>query len=286
MKIFQLFTLLSITLSCSQKQENFSIIAKLPSNIKEASACEISKASPLIWTIEDSKNGNILFGFNENGDLIKEITITNVQNNDWEDLTSDDEGNLYIGDFGNNDNDRENLAIYKINAADLNKNEAKAESIVQFYYPEQTEIPSKKKNRIFDVESFFIHNNKFYLFTKNRSSKFDGTTVLYEVENNSNEKLAATKIGSFVTCEEFNHCAVTSADISPNKDKVAILSSDKVWIFTNWKDNDFFSGNVEKIELNHHTQKEGLCFKDENTILITDEGDKKITGNLYELKLK
>ena len=286
MKTFSILALLSITLSCSQTQENFSVVSSLPGNIKESSACEISKASPLIWTVEDHNNRNVLFGFNEKGELVKEITITNVKNNDWEDLTSDDEGNLYIGDFGNNDNDRENLAIYKINAADLNKNEAKAESIVQFYYPEQTEIPSKKKNRIFDVESFLIHNNKFYLFTKNRSSKFDGTTVLYEVENNSTQKLAAAKIGSFVTCEEFNHCAVTSADISPNKDKVAILSSDKVWIFTNWKGSNFFSGNVEKIELNHHTQKEGLCFKDQNTILMTDEGDKKIAGNLYELKVK
>jgi hypothetical protein len=286
MKTFSILVLLSITLSCSQTQENFSVVSSLPINIKEASACEISKSSPLIWTVEDHNNRNVLFGFNEKGELMKEITITNVENNDWEDLTSDDEGNLYIGDFGNNDNDRENLAIYKINAVNLNKNEVKAESIVKFYYPEQTEIPSKKKDRIFDVESFFIHNNKFYLFTKNRSSKFDGTTVLYEVENNSTQKLTATKIGSFVTCEEFNHCAVTSADISPNKDKVAILSSDKVWIFTNWKGNNFFSGNVEKIELNHHTQKEGLCFKDQNTILMTDEGDKKIAGNLYELKVK
>ncbi|MDP9956200.1 hypothetical protein J2X97_001837 [Epilithonimonas hungarica] len=286
MKTLQLLALLSIGLSCSQTQENFSTITSLPKKIKEASACEISKVSPLIWTIEDNHNHNILFGFNEKGELIKKITISNVENNDWEDLTSDDKGNIYIGDFGNNDNDRQNLAIYKINASDLNKDEAKAESIVQFYYPEQTEFPPKKKDRIFDVESFFIHNNKFYLFTKNRSSKFDGTTVLYEVDNNSAQKLPAKKIGSFVTCDQFNHCAVTSADISPNKDKVAILSSDKVWIFTNWKGNNFFSGNVEKIELNHHTQKEGLCFKDENTIMMTDEGDKKITGNLYQLKLK
>lgn len=286
MKALSFFALLSITFSCSQTQENFSTICSLPKKIKEASACEISKTSPLIWTIEDNHNHNILFGFDEKGKLIKKITISNVENNDWEDLTSDDEGNIYIGDFGNNDNDRQNLAIYKINASDLNKDEAQAESIVQFYYPEQTEFPPKKKDKIFDVESFFIHNNKFYLFTKNRSSKFDGTTVLYEVDNNSIQKLPAKKIGSFVTCDQFNHCAVTSADISPNKDKVAILSSDKVWIFTNWKGNNFFSGNVEKIELNHHTQKEGLCFKDENTILMTDEGDKKITGNLYQLKLK
>lgn len=285
MKLLQLFAFLSIGLSCSQTQDNFKIIAKLPDEIKEASACEISSKSPLIWTIEDSHNENLLFGFNVKSELIRKIRITNVENRDWEDLSSDDEGNIYIGDFGNNDNDRQDLAIYKIKASDLDKDEAKAESIIRFYYPEQTEFPPKKKDRIFDVESFFIYNNKFYLFTKNRSSKFDGTTVLYEVDNTPNQKLAAKKIGSFVTCDQFNHCAVTSADISPNKDKVAILSSDKVWIFTRWKGDNFFSGKVEKTELNHHTQKEGLCFRDENTILITDEGGKKQTGNLYELKL-
>ena len=166
MKAFSFLALLSITFSCSQTQENFSTICVLPNQLKEASACEISNVSPLIWTIEDNHNDNILFGFNEKGELQKKIRITNVENNDWEDLTSDDEGNIYIGDFGNNDNYRENLAIYKIKAEDLNKDETEAESVVQFYYPEQTEFPPKKKDRIFDVESFFIHNNKFYLFTK------------------------------------------------------------------------------------------------------------------------
>lgn len=286
MKAFSFLALLSITFSCSQTQENFSTICVLPNQLKEASACEISNASTLIWTIEDNHNDNILFGFNEKGELQKKIRITNVENNDWEDLTSDDQGNIYIGDFGNNDNDRNNLAIYKIKAEDLNKDETEAESVVQFYYPEQTEFPPKKKDRIFDVESFLILNDKFYLFTKNRSSKFDGTTVLYEVENNSTQKLPAKKLGSFVTCEQFNHCAVTSADISPDKRKVAILSSDKVWVFTNWKGNNFLSGDVEKIELNHDSQKEGLCFRDDHTILMTDEGSKKSSGNLYQLKLK
>ena len=232
-----------------QAQQKLEVVTTLPKEIKESSACEISKASTLIWTIENQKNAPVLFGFDEEGKLRKEIRITNVENNDWEDLTSDEQGNIYIGDFGNNDNERKNLAIYKINASDLVKDEAEATSIVQFYYPEQTEFPPKKKHRIFDVESFFIYNNQFYLFTKNRSSKFDGTTNLYQVENNSNEKLPAKKIASFVTCDNFNHCAVTSAAISPDKKKVAILSSDKVWIFS------FFKGLGLKSNFENLTSK-------------------------------
>lgn len=286
MKSMIITTAMLFMMSCNyQTQQKIEVVATLSKQIKEASACEISKASDLIWTIEDQGNKNILFGVDKTGKLIREITITNVENNDWEDLTSDDEGNIYIGDFGNNDNERQNLAIYKINAADLNKNEAQASEIIQFYYPEQTEFPPKKKERNFDVESFFIYKNQFYLFTKNRSSKFDGTTTLYRVENNSKEKLPAKKISEFVTCDKFNHCAITSAAISPDKKKVALLSSDKVWIFTDFKGDDFFSGKSNKIELDHFTQKEGLCFENNDTLLITDEAEKKGYAYLYRLNL-
>lgn len=272
--------------NCKQSaQQKIEVVTALPNEIKESSACEISKASDLVWTIEDQGNENLLFGFNKNGELIRKIRITNVENIDWEDLSSDDQGNLYIGDFGNNDNERQNLAIYKINAADLNKEEAEASEIVQFYYPEQKDFPPKKKDKVFDVESFLVFNNQFYLFTKNRSSDFDGTTSIYRVENNSQTKLPAKKLSEFVTCDNFNHCAVTSAAISPDKKKVALLSSDKVWIFTDFKGDDFFSGNTKTIELENFTQKEGLCFETNESVLITDEAEKKGESFLYRLKL-
>ncbi|WP_374329509.1 hypothetical protein [Soonwooa sp.] len=284
--------LLSVTtiglFSCqSPTDSKLEVLTTLPKFIKEASAAEVTSASPdLVWTIEDQKNDNILFGFTKNGELKKEIRINNVKNNDWEDLTADDAGNIYIGDFGNNDNERQNLAIYKINASDLAKDQADASEIVEFYYPEQTEFPAKKKDRIYDSESFFIFNNKFYLFTKNRSSKFDGTTSLYRVDNKPGQRLPAKKISSFVTCDNFNHCAVTSAAMSPDKKKVAILSSDKVWIFTDFKGDDFFSGKSQMIELDHFTQKEGLTFESNDSLLITDEAAKKGKSFLYRLQLK
>jgi len=272
--------------ACSTQSQKIEILASLPSKIKEASACEIVKGSDLVWTVEDSNNAPVLFGLSKEGKLVRKIKVTNVKNHDWEDLTSDEQGNLYIGDFGNNDNDRTNLAIYKINAADLSKDEVQASEVIEFYYPEQEDFPPKKKDRVYDVESFFIHNNTFYLFTKNRSSRFDGTTTLYKVANTSGQKLPAKKISSFVTCDNFNHCAVTSAAISPDKKKVAILTADKVWIFKDFKGDDFFSGNSERIELEHFSQKEGLCFEDNSSILMTDEAKRNGKSFLYRLKLK
>ncbi|MFC6269067.1 hypothetical protein [Frigoriflavimonas asaccharolytica] len=276
--------LLIFSNSCISKAQKLEVVAELPGKINEASACEIASKSDLIWTIEDQKNDNVLLGLNKSGELMQKIKINNVENHDWEDLTSDEEGNIYIGDFGNNDNDRKNLAIYKINAADLNKDDVQALEVVQFFYPEQIDFPAKKKDRNFDTESFFIFENNFYLFTKNRSSNFDGTTNLYRVKNQTKEKLAAEKISSFVTCDDFNRCAITGADMSPNKKQVALLTSDKVFIFSDFKGDDFFSGKSQTIDLENYTQKEGICFEDDKNLLITDEASKK-GSFLYRLKL-
>ena len=41
--------------------------------------------------------------------------FTNALNIDWEDLTSDSIGNIYIGDFGDNKKERKTYVIYKVN---------------------------------------------------------------------------------------------------------------------------------------------------------------------------
>jgi uncharacterized protein YdgA (DUF945 family) len=62
----------------------------------------------LLWVIEDSGNANKIYGLNQTR---KNITIRMLKI-DWEEITKDKEGNLYIGDFGNNEN-KEDLCIYK-----------------------------------------------------------------------------------------------------------------------------------------------------------------------------
>ncbi len=279
------FLLFSLLIGCNNNQETITEIFKLPKTLDESSAVEITTKSDLIWTLQDSGNEAELYALDQSGNIANTITISNVKNNDWEDLTSDEDGNLYIGDFGNNDNDRKNLSIYKINASDLNKKEASVSQTISFYYPEQTEFPPKKSNRIFDAESFSYINNNFYIFTKNRSSKFDGTTQLYRVPNQPGNH-AAKLLGDFKTCGIYKRCAVTSADISPDGKKAVLLTADKVFVFENFKDDNFLSGTPTTIELNHFSQKEGVCFKDNNTVFITDEKDKKTGGYLYQLSLK
>ena len=270
-------------LSCNSKsQEMNTNTVKL--KLKEASGVEVSSASELIWILEDSGNKNNVYGLNSDGKIKQTVKIENATNVDWEDLTSDNAGNLYIGDFGNNDNARKDLCIYKINSDDLKQDVATSSEKISFYYPEQTEFPPKKSGLLYDAESFFEHNGNFYIFTKNRSKGFDGSVFLYKIPNKEGNHKAQL-LGTFQACNIYKKCAITSADISPDGKTVAILSASRVYLLNNFSSDDFLSGKTEEFELPEVTQKEGICFKDNETLLIVDEKDKKTGGNLYEIKI-
>lgn len=274
---------LLLLVSCTQSP--LKKVLELPESLKESSGVEVTSRSRLVWTLEDQGNAAKIYGLNPSGKIAQTIAVTNVQNKDWEDIASDASGNLYIGDFGNNENDRKDLAIYKIEASALNQASATASLKINFYFPEQKSFPPKKSHRVYDVEAFFFYNDHFYLFTKNRSSKFDGTTVLYQVPNKSGNH-AAKRVGEFVTCDRFNHCAVTSADISPDGKTVALLSGSYVWLLTDFSGINFLQGKAKQIDLAHFSQKEGICFSGNDKLLISDERKKNTGGNLYAIDLK
>lgn len=274
-------TLLLVCAACAQNSR-LETLADLPSDLAENSACEVIGGT--IWTAQDHGNEPIVYALNRSGKLIRSVTISGVKNEDWEELTSDNAGNLYIGDFGNNDNKRRDLAIFKISASELNNDKATVSQKTTFHYPEQTEFPPKKSERFFDCEAFFEKDGHFYLFTKNRSANFDGTTFLYKIPNKPGHHVAK-KLGEFKTCGKFSRCAVTAADISPDGRKVALLTGDKVFLFTGFSSDAFFDAKSETIELEDFSQKEGLGFATNDEILITDERTKKVGGNIYRLSL-
>lgn len=286
MKKFFLLGISVALLACQQQSNNdLKELYSLPKKLKEVSGITYFPKNNLIYTLEDSGNKNAIYALSSDGKLAKTITITNAINVDWEDITKDKNDNIYIGDFGNNDNERRDLCIYKVANNELNKDMAVAEYKVSFSYPEQTEFPPKKKELFYDVEGFFEHENYFYLFTKNRSKNFDGTVFIYKILNAAGTQ-KATKIGEFKTCDNYNHCVLTSATISPDGKKVVLLSHDKIVLFKDFKGDLFHKGTQTEIKLDHFSQKEAIVFKDNSTLLIADEKTNKVGGNVYEFKLK
>ncbi len=273
-----------ILFACQKDDFQKNLYFKLPKKLKEVSGITCSQSHDIFWSIEDSGNKNIIYGLDLKGEISKTIAISNTQNIDWEEITTDDEGALYVGDFGNNNNTRKDLAIYKIDRNDLTKSSVVAVQQTSFYYPEQTAFPPKKKAFFYDCEAFFEKDGYFYLFTKNRSKDFDGTTFLYKIPNKQGN-FAAKRIGEFITCSDYNNCRITGAALSPDKNKVVLLSHSKVWLFENFKGDAFLNGKATQLELQHYSQKEAICFLTNDILLIADERTKDIGGNVYKVSL-
>jgi hypothetical protein len=283
-KIIALISIVSL-FSCNN-QNNTSVInyiTELPKELKEISG--IAYSNNLIYSIEDSGNKNQVVVLDTSGTITKTITLNNTENIDWEDLTFDTKGNLYIGDFGNNDNVRKDLTIYKIDKSNLQGEKTDVAYKISFDYPEQTDFPPKKKNLMFDVEAFFEHQNHFYLFTKNRSKDFDGSSYIYKIPNTAGHHHAKL-IKTITTCADYRNCAITSAAISPDGSKFVLLSHSKIWLFENYSQDNLADGKMRELDLNHFSQKEAVCFKNNDALFIADERVKKTGGNLYRVSLQ
>lgn len=276
---FNLYLLLATLFITSCNTGNLKVITDLPTSLKEVSAIETLPNSDLFWVIEDGGNKNQLIGIDKKGNIKRIITLKNAHNKDWEDLTVDDKGNIFIGDFGNNDSKRKNLVIYKIpNPLTFEEDTILAEKIY-FNFPEQKKFPPKKEFRYYDVEAFFYANNHLYLFTKTRFGK----TLLYKIKAMAGN-YEATLLDTITLCDD-ESCAITSADISADKKEIVLLAHQSIWLLNDFENDDFFKGTIKEILLKHESQKEGVCFYDNKNLLITDEKTKSAGGNIYSFKL-
>lgn len=283
MKLLYISILISffLTLSCEgQKSEKITSLAHLPSLLKESSGIENLTGSSNFWMINDSGNSNELFEINELGKILRIVKVTNTRNKDWEDLASNGLYQIFIGDFGNNNNKRKNLAIHSVNIKEIVNDEVKAITTT-FYFEDQKKFPPKKIDRNFDVEAFVYKDGYFYLFTKNRSSKFDGVTKLYKILAIEGQQKAIL-MDKFITCQDNTTCLITAAALSKDKKELVLLTHNRLFRFTNFNGDDFFKGLLTEVHLNHKTQKEALCFKG-NQLYITDESVRGLSNKLYKV---
>lgn len=147
---------------------------RLPETLKEVSGIARLPNGDL-WMLNDGGNAPALYRFDPLRDSIVEIRSLSCTNIDWEDLSADTEGHLFIGDFGNNMNNRRDLRIYRYTLAG-----GALDSIV-YTFPDQTEFPpAKERNWNFDCEAMVFFRDTLHLFTKSRF-KSDHFTKHYVV---------------------------------------------------------------------------------------------------------
>jgi hypothetical protein len=86
--------------------------------IPEASGIVQSRRFPgIFWVHNDSGNPPLLFAVRSDGRIVRRFRLA-VPNLDWEDITIDDQGHLYLGDIGNNGGVLRVRVIYRIDEPD------------------------------------------------------------------------------------------------------------------------------------------------------------------------
>jgi hypothetical protein len=282
-KTFLGFILLVISTDIDAQNISLNNIGSLTNILNESSGITFIAPNRL-YTHDDSSGNDEIYEIDTLGNLIRTININNANNADWEDITKDNLNNIYIGDFGNNSNDRTDLKIYKIpNPATFSGSATTAE-VIEFNYPDQSMFPPAPIKRNYDVEGFVWYNDSLFLFTKNRTAPFNGYCKMYKIPATPGTYTAQICDSIFLCSNSQSDCWVTSAALSPDQSHLALLNNGKIWWFSCFDGSSFFKGAMAAITLNSFTQKEGITFKNNHQVYITDEftAVDNSGGNLYE----
>lgn len=241
-------------------------IGSLDSRILESSG--LARASDsTFWTHPDSSYPSELYLFNLQGDLLQTVPLP-VPNRDWEDITQDGKGSLYIGDFGNNANARLDLRVFKVQEEGM-----AVQDTIFFSFADQQGFPPPPQERHYDLEAFFYRSDSLHLFTKSRARR--GITKRYTLP---------TTGGSYGLSpqEELRVSSpITAADGAPNGRDFALLGYGRLYLFEAGSGQVQLAGKRYCLPLGRTGQAEGVLYLSSTQLLITNE-----KGKLYLVSLE
>ncbi len=271
-KIVHIITFLFLCSSYSQKLTKDISLSK---KIDETSGLEIVDGQFI--THNDSGGDPKLYYLDKKGKIVFERTLEGVKNNDWEDITKDDQF-IYVANMGNNFDTRKNLSIVKT-PIDPSSNTAE---LIEFNYPEQVKFNTVYNKSQYDAEALITIDDFLIILTKNKFKKITEIYVLPKIAG----KYEAKKIGSLNT-----QSIITGGDYDPDTKLLALTGT----LFFN----EYYILKIENFNLEvkkdykidmyeipiGKTQVEAIKIIDSNTFWISSE-DEKSSSSARLMKIK
>ncbi len=225
-----------------------------------------------IWAHNDHKYPDSIYSIRlDDLDTFSRYLDLDVPYYDWEDMTRDDQGNLYIGDFGNWTPAAEDQII-KIADPNGYSTHFPATETIKFTVPAVGNLES---------EAMFYFQDSLYIIIKNIHNDPDlteGVTYVYRIPDHPHvgggehvailhDSLQTLLPGDPVPGE----VRITGADISPDKKVLTLLGYSRIWVFSCFQGSDFFSGTTHYFSIQPR-QYEGIAFKNNHEVYISKEG--------------
>jgi hypothetical protein len=276
-----------IIFSCSSGQEKVdyenAVILEtivLPKIINETSGLEI--LNEVFITHNDSGGEPSLYFFNLNGEIINSIKLEEesfwqIYNNDWEDITAD-EDYIYIADTGNNFGNRDNLNIIKVKTTDFS-----IDSKIDISYKDQQTFLPRPKHK-YDAEALFLIEDKIAVLSKDRDNLF---TDLYLIDKESNSKQVLESkitynVNSLITGGDYNKDMSLLALVSYNSKGSQFLILFEDFNLETLAEKEF---RKFKIPL-ERAQIEAIKIIDDKTFWITSEDEGVGSPYMYKIKVE
>lgn len=237
----------------------------------------------LIWFINDSGNDSVIYGYDVSRQTVaRSVAIKNTTNTDWEDITQNSEY-IFIGDFGNNMGNRQDLKVIKIRKSDLlnDTDTITPVGIIRFSFENQTNFTSSTANNTsFDCEAFIATEDRMVLFTKDW---LEYKTQLYSLPVDpgtySARLMAKWDVQSLIT----------SATWSAETKKLYLIGyiiAPILWISNDFNPDDGSMSSSKKADFDDFgVQTEGILIKENGSLLISSESQSD-NASLYSLQKK
>jgi len=278
-----------ILFGCSNKEidsaeiDSAEIVSKivLPKIINETSGLEFYNNNFI--THNDSGGEPSLYVFNEMGEVIETIGLDKnpdfeIENNDWEDITNDNEY-LFVADTGNNFGNRDNLNIIRVSKG----TDLMVDGIIEISYSDQESFFPRPKHK-YDAEAIIVIEDKIALFSKDRENL---NTDLYLVNKNQN--------GSQILTSEVSYdvnTLITGGDYDEDRNLLALVSYNSngnqyLLLFKNFKLNDLENNTFKKFKIPlEQAQIEAVKIIDEKTFWVTSEDEGIGSPFMYKIEIK
>ena len=267
--------LIALFLMFSTYSQKLTKDISLSKKIDETSGLEI--VNDQFITHNDSGGDPKLYYLDKKGKIVFERTLEGVKNNDWEDITKDEQF-IYVANMGNNFDNRKNLSIVK---TPIDPSSNKAE-LIEFIYPEQVDFTTGYLQSQYDAEALITIDDYLIILTKNKLKKITEIYALPKIAG----KYEAKKIGSLNT-----QSIITGGDYDPETKLLALTGT---LIFNEYyilkiEDFDLEIKKDYKIDMYEipigKTQVEAIKIIDSNTFWITSE-DEESSSSARLMKIK
>ncbi len=251
------------------------VVDTLPPTLLESSSLSYA-GNYTFWTNNDSGDSARIFLIDTSVAILRTYRLLNTSASDWEALTQDTLGNVFVGDFGNNANNRTNLRIYKIPVDSLQQDSMRNPPTLYFAYADQDSFPADSSFFNFDCEAMIHRDASLHLFSKSRSTFWCRRYILPDT---AGVYLPAPRDSFLFTGW------ITDAALSPSRNVLALLNETNLWVFSAFPSDSFFAGQLTHFAFPAWTQKEGLTFVNDSSFYMTDEKVFSLGRKLYRFQI-